>query len=342
MISVVKNILMIGDVHAKLSDLDEIRKLVKWILEYASANGITHVVFMGDIHDTHALARVEVADLWQHTFASFKSNGIAVYLIAGNHDMDQDCRYTWIDRYKDQVTESTGPGLDRSFTMFDGVGALPYSRDHKAFLEAVNGMVDMGVEVIFCHQDFIGAEYGNGFAAIEGVDINDLPPKLKVISGHIHKRQTLHGKNGQVVEYIGTPRYMDRNDIGETKGIWQYTLLNKHLQFVPVPFTVSEPFVQVNLKEGEEVLEFKKNIRYFVDLHGSKEFISKAMKKIPDSVKVRTFPSIEKRASNVNEKAGIPIAFREYLRQALPQQNLTNKQMAQVAKILSNLMTRVS
>jgi Calcineurin-like phosphoesterase len=82
---------------------------------------------------------------------------------------------------------------------------LPFTPDWKK--DWHNGKMLKGHKRVFCHQTVQGASFGFGGIAEEGVPLDAIPDDCSVISGDIHKRQTI-GK----VTYVGAPYLIDYGD----------------------------------------------------------------------------------------------------------------------------------
>ena len=167
--------LLIGDPHVKLDNLQESLALILWLARLCNDRDLTPV-FMGDQYDSHAIARVEVMELWQMAFDQFKNRPIA---IDGNHDMDMSGTHSLMISHRRQVKWiSIVDGGDRSFQLspeLPHIGVLPFFRSNGQFIEEAQTLVSKGCKLILCHQEFNGAKYDNGFYAPNGVNLDDIP-----------------------------------------------------------------------------------------------------------------------------------------------------------------------
>lgn len=296
-------ILWVGDPHVQKSNLDESRRLFEWVVAQHKQHA-AHVILAGDLYNDFSLMRVEVAEFW-HEFLTKLG---AAYVITGNHDMTPDGAGSALTVHSGQcrlIDKPVGPFLIGG--NMGPVGFVPFMRDNEKFLAACQDLYLAGCRTIFCHADINGAQYENGFYSPSGVDISGLPQDLKLISGHIHKQQEFGN-----VWFPGTPRHLTRSDVGETKGIW--LLDGDKRTFIPTPEDVCVPFREYVITPETEHLtaELPHSDRVYVDVRGPRDFVSKTLKRIPETNRVRTFPQDEAKPAEIRESDGIPMAFLKF------------------------------
>lgn len=289
----------VGDPHVKKDNLEESVRLIEWISKKSKELRLP-VVFAGDQYNDFGIARVECVNFWDWAFKQFQYGTIS---IVGNHDQNPDGSLNFMNVHSDDTE------VVDSFKQFGPYFTfLPFYRKNDQFIENLKKVT---TPYVFCHQEFNGCQYENGFYAPGGVDPNVIPESIElVISGHIHKEQAF-GK----VWYPGTPRHLTRSDIGEVKGIYVMSRADGILcrEFHPTPKEVSEPFTYYEVTAEEQLKGIPDSPRVYVDVKGSDELIKKAIKKIPDQVKTRTFVTQENvKESTVKESEGIPKAFLDY------------------------------
>lgn len=294
-------VLFVGDPHVQKSNLDESKKLVEWIKLERESLRPDIVLLAGDLYNDFGVKRVEVDEFWTDALSTILPGAV---VLEGNHDQTPDGEDSALSAHRDRCF------LVQRATMYaQNVGMLPFIRKNEDFLEACRYLYVQGARIIFCHADVNGAQYENGFYSPHGADITGLPQDLQLISGHIHKQQ----KFGNVW-FPGTPRHLNRSDVGEKKGIWLIDTTTSTTQFLETPPEVAQPFQEFVITPDTAHLAeaLPATSRVYVDVHGPKEFVSKILEKLPESNKVRTFVETIASPTDISEADGIPKAFLKY------------------------------
>lgn len=295
-------ILFVGDPHVQRSNLDESERLMEWIRITAKKNN-AKVLFAGDLYNDFAVKRVEVEEFWDKHLRSMDNPVV----ITGNHDMNSDATASALTVHKSICEIIDSPKM----ASFGDFAFMPFIRDNALFIRECLKLHSLGAKLIFCHAEFNGAQYENGFYSPHGIDPKELPTDLRFISGHIHKEQEFGN-----VWYPGTPRQLTRSDVGEVKGIHLLTIENNVLskkEFIATPEEVCTPFRQITITpETVSIPVIPISDRVYVDIQGPKDFISAVLKSIPNQAKIRTFPDQDARIDKISETDGIPIAFMKY------------------------------
>ena len=81
--------LIVGDPHAKVSNLDEMQRLIDFVILTAKEQKVDRIEILGDLFHTHAVLRLEVIDFWSRNLLSLPSICETIVLV-GNHDMIGD------------------------------------------------------------------------------------------------------------------------------------------------------------------------------------------------------------------------------------------------------------
>jgi hypothetical protein len=302
---------LVGDPHARPNDIDEIVRLFHWVKDVAATNNVDHVVIMGDLYDGHAVARIEVMQVWRHVMLMFKAEGLRVTLVSGNHDMNSDATMSWLDVHDDTVRVVSPGSMRRGepCMLDEGVAACPFTRGNEQFYEWAKLSAAAGAKVLLCHQECNGCDLGNGFYSPNGFDLSKIPAGLMLVSGHIHKRQAVAAN----MLYVGSSRYLTRTDADDRKSITIMGLKDGQPVFeeVPVPDDVVEMYRKYAITQGQDVPEIVDSMRSYVDVSGDKEFVRVVLEKIPKSCAVRTTVA-ETKVAAVKESDGIPKAFARY------------------------------
>lgn len=214
-----KRFLVIGDVHAKLSDLDECSRLIDLVCEQAAEHKPDYVVFLGDQYHNHSIVRVEVMEFWKRAFSRLALVPGCGHIVAlvGNHDKGpgSDAHAMLAHTGMDSLTVVDRP------TMIGGFLFLPHMQNED-FVEACSRSEFRSASVAFCHQTFNLSKYDSGFYAEDGVDITLCPQSL-FVCGHIHTAQRIgtSGTDGKWrhAVYLGSPRWMSLHDANQNKSI---------------------------------------------------------------------------------------------------------------------------
>lgn len=208
-------LLLVGDPHVTVDDLDDAQKLIGGIVEVCQEENPDAVVILGDLHHNHALVRVEVMDFWRKAFLQLAPAlrlGNNVFLLVGNHDRPNDLSTPAhaLSGYSDALVKV----IDKPQTIGQDIWLLPYM-SNEAFVEAVLKLPKP--KMLICHQTFDGSTYDNGFYAPDGID-----PALVgvpvIVSGHIHTAQIVNWSGGYI-DYIGSPRWRIASDANVEKNI---------------------------------------------------------------------------------------------------------------------------
>lgn len=294
---VLGEIIYVGDVHAKKDNIEESTRLIEFISKVGSDHPDATVVFGGDQYNDFGIARVEVVDFWHWAFKQIKNKTIA---LVGNHDSNPDMSLNFMEAHSDDVQVISRPTLIGK-SLF-----LPFCRKNEDFLAAIS---NSKAEYLFCHQEFDGAQFENGFYSPGGFKVDDIPANfLQIISGHIHREMDL-GR----VWYPGTPRHLTRSDAGDEKGIYVFTL-GSPAEKIMTPPEVCEPFRVIEINPETEKLDLSgmDSPKVFIDIKGPPAFVKKQLKRMPESAKVRTFADSVVVETAVRESEGIPQAFMSY------------------------------
>ena len=207
-----KNILLIGDPHFKVSNPLESQQfhdeVLKNIRNYEKQ--IDFIVILGDILDTHEKIHVQPfcrSINFLKMVATFKRT----FVLIGNHDRINNNVYM-TDEHPFSSLKDSDPNLiivDKTY-FEEGFCFVPYVPNGR-FLEAVGDHFE-GTECFFAHQEFLGCKMG-GIISENGDEWDE--EYAPVFSGHIHDYQ-MPQKN---IIYTGTPFQHSFGD-NEDKGIF--------------------------------------------------------------------------------------------------------------------------
>lgn len=200
------NIIVIGDPHFKNSTKKDGDLYIKNTLEIIERISPTFVVILGDVLDTHDVAKIspfKQVYLW----LSLISKICPVYLIIGNHDLMNQNQFLTDNHFFYPLKVFEDPNI----TVVDTVKYVeiddyefvfcPYVPPGK-FVKALNTLLEDDYnwdlcDCIFAHQEFKGCKMGAIISEIGDEWDESYPP---VISGHIHDRQDV----GENIFYTGS------------------------------------------------------------------------------------------------------------------------------------------
>lgn len=204
--------------------LDVLRK----VFSFSNKNGITHILFSGDLYDSQRMLPVKAVNKTVSTFKKLfeKYPHIMFIAISGNHDQGSKNLY---HRPADTALTHLSEMFD-NFRLIDGglpiqlepglaVHGIPYYEypEHYALRlkEASELLPEIGEQknILMLHQTPKGI--ANDFIPFD-TDPNDplYAPFDLILCGHIHSRQQLNDK----FFVVGSPLHRDREDEGEDKG----------------------------------------------------------------------------------------------------------------------------
>jgi DNA repair exonuclease SbcCD nuclease subunit len=298
-----KRILRVGDPHVTLSNLEDSKKLIGFIIAMAHEYKVDRVEFLGDLFHTHAVKRLEVEKFWLESFEKILANKIPILCLVGNHDQigkgSED--FSALDAFKlPNLTVVKSP------ISLDGITYVGYYRDTNKLVELANRLPNA---CLVAHATFTGAQYENGFYAEDGVD-----PGLfhhdTILSGHIHKAQQV-GK----CTYIGTPKWDTISDANQDKGVWIFDhadtgeILSEH--FISTKNVVT-PITHYVVNEGDELPDLKEDHRNYVELIGKSSWILKIKKQIKTKAQIKGRPTDRVTRKTLDSSGQIPNII-EYL-----------------------------
>lgn len=302
--------LVVGDPHATVEELPDCHKLLDFIIKTMREHAVTDVVFLGDQYHTHAIMHVEVLAFWRHAFQLIHDHcgGAVIHLMLGNHDMPGNDASTahallaHIDTGYVRVYDK--PQVNSRLQ----VSFVPYMSDPDRFVAACNELPhDLP---LFCHQTFAGVLNDNGFLAKDGVDSNLLPQK-EIVSGHIHKPQTV-GK----VWYPGAPRWRTLSDANVDRAIWLIDTEHGRVEN-KMPFRTNGVCRTIrHFKITPEtahllVLGEVANDDLRIDIEGPADFVAAQQQRYLGHARIRTHITDTVKV-RVKESDGIPVALKKY------------------------------
>jgi DNA repair exonuclease SbcCD nuclease subunit len=311
-----KRFLVVGDPHIKPEDLEEGQRLIDYILDIALDTKPSRIVLMGDLFHTHSIVHVEVMHFWQKAVERLAMLWPVVVLL-GNHDGPHDMK----DGVHALTALSMIPGVqvvDKpqmlkctiSYEDNDHIAFVPFMRHNDEFVAACNALAPLA-KTIYCHQEFDGAKYDNGFYSKHGVQPEAIVQET-VISGHIHTGQEF-GK----VWYVGAPRWMTASDANQDRYIWVIDH-DEEGKIVARTSRKTDPACQriVQVKDTPnapaDIQSMDPSWKVIVDIVGPAAWVKERKDAWRGKARIRTFVEEGKKVV-VRESEGISTAFVKYL-----------------------------
>lgn len=212
------SILCIGDLHVHVSNLEESQLLKENLLNLSREVKPDLIVVLGDILHTNNIVRTESLVLAVDLLAGL-SEVAPLLILVGNHDvpgplnfLSESHAFTSLRKWQGTKTEKVTFPSQTGVQVVDNVPVVFFVGDQKfcacpyvppgRFREAL-GLCEGWEDsvAVFCHQEISGCDLGQEHKS-EVVDVwTEVDPFM--ISGHIHKHQTL--LNGKVL-YVGSSR----------------------------------------------------------------------------------------------------------------------------------------
>lgn len=214
--------IVIGDQHFKINNIPEVEEYIMKIKNIVENKQPDFIILLGDMLDQHEkIHSVPLNKAFQ--FIDEMRKIAKTFVLVGNHDMVNNQVFLtpdhWLNALKewknvvvvDTVIKDCINGIDFIFCPYVFVGR---------FEEALNIVLEEDwkkAKCIFCHQEFEGCKMG----AIVSVDGDKWSKEYpNVISGHIHKNQTIDN-----IYYPGSSMQVS---FGETdKNIVSYVVFDK-------------------------------------------------------------------------------------------------------------------
>ena len=211
-------ILRVGDPHAKVGSLDEMKALVLFVVEQAKLHNVDRIEVLGDLFNTHNVIRLEVIEFWTWALDLLAATCETVVLV-GNHDQSGDYNSTFSALSVFALMNKKNLIIVEKPTQMGVFGYVPYTHSSVEFIASANVLADGGVKVLICHQTIEGSKYESGIYAPDGIPAAEWSERfIHVISGHIHSEQSF----GNII-YPGTARWDTVTDANRRKGVWLYT-----------------------------------------------------------------------------------------------------------------------
>jgi DNA repair exonuclease SbcCD nuclease subunit len=266
-------ILIIGDTHIGLGYPNSLDKWFKVHQEYFNNFLIPLIkremtkddliIHCGDLFDNRSVVPINILNYVQSILEEI-SQICPVNILIGNHDLytkaTNDINTVKLYKYIPNIVVHEEP------TKIDFMGKsilmLPWVEKRKDQIEILKKF--SGCDYLFCHSDLNGAKMHLSSVAhknLDKIDVEEFSGYKNVYSGHIHILQ--RNKN---FTFIGNNFEMDRNDLGNQKGIFILDTIDGTERFIPN--NISPRFKKVYIRSEEDILSLEEvsTKDFYVDL----------------------------------------------------------------------------
>jgi len=341
-------IFLIGDSHIGLGYPNSVEKWHKVHRQYFSEflipllrkevgpNDI--IVHLGDLFDNRNVIPINLLNYGMDIVEEISSIA-PLHIIVGNHDLwsksASEINSVRPFRYIPNVTiyDKT------SILEYNGLKILmmPFIESRLEQIKVINENKEC--DYLFCHSDLNGCKMHLTSVAHKNsdkIDIEDFKPFKKVRSGHIHLVQS----NKQFT-FVGSIFQMDRNDLGDQKGIFVIDTVDHSEEFFPN--TVSPVFKKFTVKDESDIdnLDSLKNTKDYIDLTISNNLLisnRKLRRKLETLLETGNFASVEylddivktekeKKEKEITEEElqiSIQLEYEEFIKGYIDSQNYEN------------------
>lgn len=246
-----QRIILLSDIHFGIKNNNrewfdiQMNYFNNFLLPKIAADDILFI--LGDIFDNRSSLNLYVihqivTNLFNKLSKSFKE----IHILIGNHDMyfkDNNnvtsidlLKYPNIFIYKDPTTIT----LENQKFLF-----IPYYEDKVREQEILQKNRNSNT-ICLMHADISGFFYNKNIMvdANAGNDISCYAGYKHIYTGHFHLRQ----KNKNIT-YIGSPYHMDRNDVGNERGLYRLTVNNGEFNEEFILNDYSPKFIKLNVAD---------------------------------------------------------------------------------------------
>ncbi len=264
------------------------------------------------------------------------SDILPIHILVGNHDLwnkgTNDVNSVRIFSYiSDNIHVYEKP---TTLTFGDTkIGIIPWVEKRLDMIEEIS---KLNVDYLLCHSDLNGCKMHLNSVShrnVDKIDVENFSKFKQVFSGHIHITQI--SKN---FRFIGSLYQMDRNDIGDQKGITILDLATGGVQFEPN--LLSPVFKKVYVREEGDIesLDLIKNTKDYIDLIISNKLLISnrklrrkleilledgnfsSVEYLDDLIKEAKDPKISSDESNEDDVISIQLDYEEYVKKYIQDQ----------------------
>lgn len=333
-------ILCVGDIHAMdrppvnatESYMDDIIEMLRWTIDYAASNGITTIVWAGDIfhhkspsRTSHALV-LRMIEIIQYAL----SNGVEIWAVTGNHDISNDVLESARTKQPLAVLYKAGlkelVGFHPTLPLFGVPWRQDWTTNEDSAGEAFKEYREYGMRLVIGEEDIVDPEFGEILAVThapiyppkDAENIQwDLVPTMgaKGISaamgghgflyyGHIHEDHGIYEVEGVTYANMGAISRGSLTEYNMEREIKVAVWTEAGFEEVVVPHKPASEVLKV--EQGTAVKEARLSLDEFLTEVGSVQLDISSTASVIDYVKGRKDVDvrIRKRAIDILEEVG--------------------------------------
>jgi calcineurin-like phosphoesterase family protein len=295
-------IFLIGDSHVGLGYPNSVDKWFKIHEQYFSqfllpllkkeVREDDIIIHLGDFFDNRNILPINILNFGMKVIEDI-SKIAPLHILVGNHDCwhKSSSEINTLRPFKYipnvQIYEET------TKVDFNGKKLLlmPFLEKKRDQIKFINENKDC--HFLFCHSDLNGAKMHLTSVAHKNndkIDVEEFNNFIKVYSGHLHIRQ-----NNKNFTFVGSTFEMDRNDLGNQKGIYILDTNDNSEEFIAND--ISPKFKKVWVKNEEDILTLDTiSTKDFIDLKISNSLLinnRKFRRKLEMILETGNFASVE-------------------------------------------------
>lgn len=309
-------IILIGDSHISLGYPNSVDKWTKVHQEYFTDFLIPLlerevedgdiIIHLGDLFDNRNVIPINLLNYGMEIVEKISSIA-PLHILVGNHDC-------WHKSSSEINTIRPFRHIPNVF-IYDKTTKIEYCGKSLLMMPFIEKRVEQvellkkysGCDYLFCHSDLNGARMhlsSVGHKNMDKIDVKDFGGYKNVYSGHIHIVQ--RNKN---FTFIGNNFEMDRNDMGNQKGIFILNTLDGSERFIPNE--ISPKFKKVYIKVESDIESLDGiSTKDYIDLYISNSLLlnnRKLRRKLESMLDTGNFASVEfvDDISSVNEEIDV-------------------------------------
>jgi len=295
-------VFMITDTHfgIYLNNLDKWQNMMEstfynFVIPYLKENVREGdiLIHLGDLFDNRTSIPIITLNKVEKILKEI-SNILPIHIMVGNHDLfnkgSNDVNSVRLFSY-----------ISDNIFVYEKTSTLEIFDKKLVLMPWVERRLDMIKEIssnpgdyLFCHSDLNGCRMHLNSVAHRNpdkIDVEQFKQYKRVFSGHVHIRQV-----NTNFEFIGSLWQMDRNDMGDQKGITILDLISGKIDFIPN--THSPVFKKFIVREESDIdeLDNLKDSKDYVDLTISNNLLvsnRKLRRKLETLLEVGNFASVE-------------------------------------------------
>jgi DNA repair exonuclease SbcCD nuclease subunit len=250
------------------------------------------MIHCGDLYDNRTSIPI---------IASYKAEKILleiakilpIHIIVGNHDLwnkgTNDVNSVRLFNYVDNINVYT----ETSSIEVCGkkLVLMPWIERR---IDMIKSLKENRGDYLFCHSDLNGCRMHLNSVAHRNpdkIDVEEFGGYSHVFSGHIHIRQTNNN-----FTFVGSPFQMDRNDMGDQKGITILDLQSGKIDFSPNNYSPVFRKLLISKEEDVDVLDNFIGSKDYIDLSISNSLLisnRKLRRKLETLLEKGSFASVE-------------------------------------------------